>query len=52
LLTIADGLPLVAAEPLLGGSAFVLRENASDGSHVSRFERVTPNGRLIAARLA
>jgi hypothetical protein len=52
LLAIVDGLALVAAEPVLAGSAFVVRENASDGTQVIRFKRVTPDGRLIAARLA
>lgn len=50
LLAIVDRLPLLASEPVLAGSAFVMRENAGDGSQVIRFKRVTPDGRLIAAR--
>jgi hypothetical protein len=51
LLAIADGLPLAAAEPVLGGSAFIVEESAPDGSRVIRFKRVTPDGRLVAASL-
>lgn len=51
LLAIVDGLPLVANEDILPGSAFVVQETAADGSQVIRFKRVTPDGRLVAARL-
>jgi hypothetical protein len=51
LLAIVDGLPLTAGEAILPGSAFVVQENAADGGQVIRFKRVTPDGRLVAARL-
>lgn len=51
LLAIVDGLPLTAAEAILPGSAFVVQDTEADGSQVIRFKRVTPDGRLVAARL-